>query len=295
MDTKKLKTFEIGDGLKSIKMPSKYYSELEQGDTLLLYNPDNDMAWIRITVITVEPKDKDAENAMYQYIIDKGRKEERNIVTTNDKSYFVTKELSEQNGEKLIVNTFEIGYKCHFIIISVTTLSENEYTTDYEQILSEVSHSISTINEVSLEKSNLFELTYSDYKNIWKRVSDILGVEEDEIEKCHEKGTTIEILQKILNDEKYKSTDSFELQSLGIVLGDYLQYKYSNDYHWIIVRDEYGRDFALQYKNYLINLFPMTMISKRIEDGKKVIVAELIEGIMDTVERMIKTGNYRTQ
>ena len=49
------KVFEIGDGLKSIKVSSNYFSDAEDDRTIILYDPEIDFAEIRISVITVEP------------------------------------------------------------------------------------------------------------------------------------------------------------------------------------------------------------------------------------------------
>jgi hypothetical protein len=53
---------------------------------------------------------------------------------------------------------------------------------------------------------------------------------------------------------------------------------------WIMVEDEYGRDPAVRLPNTRIILYPMTMISKRIERGEKVDVFELYNGAAAQVE-----------
>jgi hypothetical protein len=54
-----------------------------------------------------------------------------------------------------------------------------------------------------------------------------------------------------------------------------------------MVEDEYGRDPALRYKQTSLLLFPKTMISKRIEDGKAVNVTEMFEGLQETVREVL--------
>ena len=50
MDTKLRKTFEIGDGMKSICVSDRYFAELEDDNsTLLLYNPETNNIWIKHT------------------------------------------------------------------------------------------------------------------------------------------------------------------------------------------------------------------------------------------------------
>jgi hypothetical protein len=53
-----------------------------------------------------------------------------------------------------------------------------------------------------------------------------------------------------------------------------------------MVEDEYGRDPAVRLPNTTIILFPMTMISKRIERGEKMDVFELYNASAAQVEAL---------
>jgi hypothetical protein len=59
---------------------------------------------------------------------------------------------------------------------------------------------------------------------------------------------------------------------------------------WIMVEDEYGRDPAVRLPNTTIILYPMTMISKRIERGEKVDVFELYNSAAAQVEALKGTA-----
>lgn len=59
---------------------------------------------------------------------------------------------------------------------------------------------------------------------------------------------------------------------------------------WVAVEDEDGRDPALRDGDTSILLFPMTMISKRIEDGETVDVLRLLDGTHDTITRLRENG-----
>lgn len=90
MDNKQnhCKTFRIGDGMKSISVSDCYFAELDENSgTLLLYNPETNNIWIRISVITVEPKDK-TENPMFDYNINLAKEQGKEIEIAGDKSYF---------------------------------------------------------------------------------------------------------------------------------------------------------------------------------------------------------------
>ena len=97
------------------------------------------------------------------------------------------------------------------------------------------------------------------------------------------------LLQGIIDADYYQKEQAMELQSLGVTLGDSLVQ--SMDLEWVEVEDEYGLDPALRhkdtetYKNIL--LFPLTMISKRIEDDEAVNVETLYRVLCNTVQKMI--------
>ena len=61
-------------------------------------------------------------------------------------------------------------------------------------------------------------------------------------------------------------------------------------FHWVIVEDQYGRDLALQYEKTSIIIFPLTMISKRVEKGEKPNLADIFGFIRQEVRRMKDQG-----
>ncbi|MDR2729086.1 MAG: DUF3806 domain-containing protein [Chitinispirillales bacterium] len=100
----------------------------------------------------------------------------------------------------------------------------------------------------------------------------------------------ISLLQGILDGNFYQKNQTMELQSLGVTLGDLLAQDL--DLEWVEVEDEYGIDPALRHKNTTpiyenILLFPLTMISKRIEDGETVDVKYLFNAVCNKVQDMI--------
>jgi hypothetical protein len=89
------------------------------------------------------------------------------------------------------------------------------------------------------------------------------------------------LLQGILDQKFYSKDETMELQSLGITFGDALLQKLGLE--WMEVEDEYGIDPALSQKNTSVLLFPLTMISKRIENDEEINIVELFNGICDAV------------
>jgi hypothetical protein len=83
------------------------------------------------------------------------------------------------------------------------------------------------------------------------------------------------ILQRMIDDNTFSKTQTYELQSLGIAFGDVLASELP--LHWMMVTDEYGTDPTLRYKDEPANINALTMISKRIERGDAVNLVHLLQ------------------
>jgi uncharacterized protein DUF3806 len=98
------------------------------------------------------------------------------------------------------------------------------------------------------------------------------------------------VIDTILKNKWVGPTDTWKLQSLGIALGDALVQR--QGYEWVAVEDEQGRDPALRVPGTTLTLFPLTMISKRIEQGEEVDVYTLFEGVCTLVEKQKESGRF---
>jgi len=85
----------------------------------------------------------------------------------------------------------------------------------------------------------------------------------------------LRVLQELLDQEILDRDQTYELQALGVALGDVLAEQY--DLEWVVVNDDLGRSRALRYGEGEDLVFPVTMISKRVEANMKVQVRELYE------------------
>jgi hypothetical protein len=103
-----MKLFEIGNGLKSIKVSKNYFAERENDGTFILYDPEIDFAEIRISVITVEPKDKSDLQVMYRRVIELAKQKEIKVNITEEKSFYSYIEQNQQDD--LTIFYFEVGY-----------------------------------------------------------------------------------------------------------------------------------------------------------------------------------------
>ena len=61
----------------------------------------------------------------------------------------------------------------------------------------------------------------------------------------------------------------------------------------MLVDDETGRDPALRWLQTSTLVFPMTAISKRVEQGVDVDVSELLTGFQDAIRRAVQDASTR--
>lgn len=92
------------------------------------------------------------------------------------------------------------------------------------------------------------------------------------------------LLQRVLDAELLLTTQTWELQSLGVVLGDALT-KRILGLQWMEVTDSYGTSPVLLYLDTTLQLNPVTMLSKRVEAGKAVNVAEFVAALVEYVQK----------
>ena len=92
------------------------------------------------------------------------------------------------------------------------------------------------------------------------------------------------LLDAILKNGWIEPNETVQLQCLGITFGDALAQKLG--LKWVAVEDEYGRDPALVVEGTSIITFPLTSISKRIENGEEVDVFHLFEDACSKIDEL---------
>ncbi len=97
-------------------------------------------------------------------------------------------------------------------------------------------------------------------------------------------------LQELVDLHVIQKDKTWELQSLGVVFGDALASTIPG-LAWCEVTDVYGTDPTLRYKQTSLQINALTMISKRIEDGQEVHVADMASWLQDFIKN--KSAEYR--
>jgi hypothetical protein len=97
------------------------------------------------------------------------------------------------------------------------------------------------------------------------------------------------VIRAILQSGTFKPDQTYKLQCLGVVLGDAFVQELNME--WVMVETNQGRDPAVRLPGTTIILFPLTMISKRMERGEKIDVFDLFNGIAANVEEIHRRGH----
>ena len=134
-------------------------------------------------------------------------------------------------------------------------------------------------------------LTDADKKRLrdQRAVIEKFLADDDSRKKYETAAGKLGIIRAILQANTFKPTQTYELQCLGIVLGDAFVQELKME--WVMVEEEHDRDPAVQLPGTTIILFPLTMISKRVESGKKVDVFDLFNGLAAKVEELQRKGH----
>lgn len=83
----------------------------------------------------------------------------------------------------------------------------------------------------------------------------------------------LRIVQALLDQRVLAADQVYELQALGVVLGDVMVKQLG--FSWVVVQDEIGRSRALRFRDTDTLVFPVTMISKRVEGDVRFEVSDL--------------------
>lgn len=102
----------------------------------------------------------------------------------------------------------------------------------------------------------------------------------------------LELLRTIVDSKWVESKEAVKLQCLGVTLGDALAQELGM--RWVAVEDKFDRDPALELPGTSVVIFPLTMISKRIERGDEVDIRELFDGICSKVREVARLADSRS-
>lgn len=128
---------------------------------------------------------------------------------------------------------------------------------------------------LALANTNLYaagakiqELTWIDEKHLERQRKSVdLLTREYFARPIRGEKSDLGLLQRLVDDELIKRTHKQQLQALGVVIGDI--YVKELNLEWRVYEDEAGRSRAVCRRRSSDCIFPVTMLSRRIEAGAK--------------------------
>ena len=92
----------------------------------------------------------------------------------------------------------------------------------------------------------------------------------------------IALLQRLVNDKVIEADDKLTLQSLGVVMGD-IYVDQVKSLEWKVYEDDLGKSHAVCVANTKHCIFPMTMLSRRMQVGLQPDVQVVYQKGLDAV------------
>ncbi|WNO11049.1 DUF3806 domain-containing protein [Teredinibacter sp. KSP-S5-2] len=98
----------------------------------------------------------------------------------------------------------------------------------------------------------------------------------------------LSLLQRVVDEKVIKRDDTDSLQAIGVILGDVYASQYKS-LEWKVYEDELGKSHAVCVKDTQECIFPITMLSRRLEAGLNPNVKIVYEKGLDLVKSHMPT------
>jgi hypothetical protein len=271
-----VKVFAIGDGQKKITCPNRYLADEESSTTIVIWDPANRDMPIRVTVITVVPKDSKEEESGYWSVINEARKKSAQPQIFQNKAVYEFQQLSGEPGYRL--HFFQVGMGNHTALFSITVAAAVEQTCAFTDLRADLIAMIESLVERKPDEQFDCNLELCEEKRIQAARDSLLG------EHTGDEGW------KILNDHYKRALDAKDNDlgaQIGLAFGELLRHEVPTLY-WKVKIDEYGRARSLDLRDEKISIFPEAMILKRLDRGEVVDFADLSSGTIDAIEDLYR-------
>lgn len=273
-----MKFFAIGDGHKRVSLPDRYETEITPDGTSIFWAPETDGDIpIRVSVLTIESKDKNENEAAFWAVIHKANREKNEPTVVDDKAIFQQREFLKEENE---INYFyEIGMGNCLIVVSVSVEEKIEQSADFQKVRDEVDAMIATIEQREDDHPFICELPGSDFDEIAEAVEELLPTGL--------KDSSWDSLQKHY-DESLQNQNLQLAGKVGLTFGEMIK-KDIPGFNWYLTIDDWGCARSLNFEESGISIFPENMIIKRVDDDHAIDLKEFASDTIETVEEILRT------
>ncbi|MEJ2415547.1 MAG: DUF3806 domain-containing protein [Exilibacterium sp.] len=142
------------------------------------------------------------------------------------------------------------------------------------------------------EEIQIYELSWLDKNHLQKQVERIDDLARTQLgTQIHNNRDDLELLQRIVNKGLIRRDERLLLQAMGAVLGNLLVEELG--LQWMVYEDDLGRSRAACVKDTEHCLFPITMLSRRMEVGIMVKVQDIYDNAVTIITPYLPKSPYQ--
>lgn len=150
-----------------------------------------------------------------------------------------------------------------------------------------------TYQHAEEKKVTITELSWMDKNKTEKQIQKINELTQTKLgSRIRQDLSDITLLQRIVDKELVKIDDSDSQQAMGVILGNVMLADFAGTLEWKIYEDSIGRNRALCVKGTQECLFPVTMLSRRMEVGTKPNVQKIYDDSIDMMKEFLPQMPY---
>jgi len=271
-----VKNFSIGDGDKQLTCPGRYLADQETAETVVIWDPEHVDIPIRVSVITVTPKDPNETESMRWSVIEKARASSVQPKIFGNKAVYTYR--APGNEEGFFMHYSKVGMGNNHFIFSITVSAGDESTDAFRAVQNDLETMIESL--VERKKDEQFDccLQESEKAAIRGACTTLVGDQHGD--------AGWEALQKHY-DAALQGEPPKDSGKIGYVFGELLRDEVPS-FHWKVKVDEYGHSRSLDFGEAKISIFPESMIWKRLDRKEKVDLRRLASDTIEAVENMYR-------
>jgi hypothetical protein len=278
-----MKSHAIGDGHKRITCPGQYLADEESATTIVIWDPQYVDIPIRVTILTITPKDPKEEDVAYWRAIEKARESGIQPKILKDKAVYAYCKPPNEDG--YVLHFFEVGMGNHYSIFSITVAGGEEYSEGLKKVSSDLECMIESLVERKVDEQFDCELQEGEKKRIRDTCQDLLK---------GQKGAQAWAELHEHYNKALLANDAALGERIGLVFGELLKDEVPS-FHWMVKVDEYGRSRSLDFENARISIFPEAMILKRLDRKEMIDFHYLASGTIEAVENLYRKYQSEAQ
>lgn len=130
------------------------------------------------------------------------------------------------------------------------------------------------VNELSVAQRAVLDAQRRQIKDVFATRLGVLKFDGDKRDLRH--------IQRLVDKGILKNTETLEWQKVGVLFGDILVEEF--DLEWVSYEDERGKSKALQWRDSMNFVFPVTVFSRRAQYNEKIDVKAIYDKIASDIE-----------